>query len=113
MMRLFFALFFPLLMTQALFAQGRGGTLVELRGRLDETGTTLIQGLPVSKAQPDSVQQATKSINAVIGACKGKAIDVLNALAERGYKLVTALYISDTERRLSIDHQIIYYLRKE
>jgi hypothetical protein len=113
MIKSFFAIFFSLVLCYATRAQDKGETLYELRGRIDETGATIIQGLPILKGQADSVVQEVKSINKVIFENKGKAIDVLNSLARSGYKLVTALHISDSERRASIDHVLIYYLRKK
>lgn len=102
---------FFLLESSASFCQ-ESSKIFELRGRIDALENSLIDILPTN-GKKDSLSADIVEINSIIGKNKGKAVDVLNALSKKQYKLISALYICGYNSYNSKGNFLIYYLKKE
>lgn len=87
--------------------------LIELKGRIDVVGSPVIEPFPINNKTPDSVIAGIREINSVIAQYSGKSINVLNGLAEKGYELITALYICNDKSNDFNGNILLYYLRKK
>lgn len=85
--------------------------LMELRGRIDVVGNAIIEILPTNEKKPGTNSEA-RVINLVVGKHKGKAIDILNDLATKGYELITAIYIANDNLNNFNGNFLLYYLKK-